>query len=672
MHLPARRQFAFGPVQRLVAVFVIFVLLPGIVLGVFALRTLRQEKQLASQKIQQLLQNIAAQTGRELDREFRQFQEVVSSVAGSEAIESVSLPETIRPAVESSGEGVVVRLAGNDFQAYPPGQLLYLPPDISAPGITAKPLPPSVLRIENVELVQKDYPTAIRMYQEVIDAGGAELRPLLLQRLARSFRKAGRLDDAVRTYVELERTASPNAGPLPAQLVARAELCSIAAERGITDELAAHATAFYRDLVEGRWSLEKPRYLYYSDRCRSWAKEIPAASEEFRQLEMIDVKKLALTGAIEELLADPKGLLQAGASPYFAIRQRDPFAAIVLSRNFLESRWWPRVISAAEEEDLAAALLSPDGEVVLGAAADGTQSLVGMHKVAVADAQWRLQVWPRHPTALYEDQQQRQSVYMGMLIFVVALLAFGSYFTARIVRREFEIARMRADFVSTVSHEFRSPLTGIRQLGEMLLNGRVRGEEKQRRYFRMIVQESDRLGRLVENILDFSRMEEDRKEYRFTPLDPSVWLRGIVDDFQSEVAGNGVAITASIPDGLPQISADAEALACAVHNLLDNAVKYSADSKSVWVNAAGENGCLTILVRDRGIGISEQDRKHIFDKFYRVDGLISQTVKGAGLGLSLVKHIVTAHGGTVACESRMGEGSTFSIRLPAAASAEGG
>jgi signal transduction histidine kinase len=240
------------------------------------------------------------------------------------------------------------------------------------------------------------------------------------------------------------------------------------------------------------------------------------------------------------------------------------------------------------------------------------------------------------------------------------------------VRRELEIARLRADFVSTVSHEFRSPLSGIRHLGELLLDGRVTVPEKQRDYFRMIVQESDRLARLVDNILDFSRMEEGRKEYRFRPLDPSPWLRTLVADFVTEISARGVAVEANIPDGLPGISADGEALGSAVRNLLDNAVKYSPGQKTVWLNAESEDGAIRISVRDNGVGISDDDQKHIFDRFYRAGGDISKRVKGAGLGLSLVQHIVAAHEGKVECASRVGEGSTFTIRLPVAPGTGGG
>jgi signal transduction histidine kinase len=282
----------------------------------------------------------------------------------------------------------------------------------------------------------------------------------------------------------------------------------------------------------------------------------------------------------------------------------------------------------------------------------------------IDDTPWLLQVWPGRPEAIYADIRQRQALSVAMLGFVAVLLAFGSYITVRIVRRELEIARLRADFVSTVSHEFRSPLTGIRQLGGMLLDGRVTDPVKQRGYFRMIVQESDRLARLVENILDFSRMEEGRREYRFEPLDLTPWLRKLAADFEAEIAVTGAGVEADIPDGLPAISADREALGSAVRNLLDNAVKYSPGAKTVWLDTLAEGGEIRIAVRDRGVGISEQDRKHIFDRFYRADGEISKRVKGAGLGLSLVRYIVTAHGGTVECQSRVDEGSTFTIRLP--------
>jgi signal transduction histidine kinase len=267
---------------------------------------------------------------------------------------------------------------------------------------------------------------------------------------------------------------------------------------------------------------------------------------------------------------------------------------------------------------------------------------------------------------LYADVSRRQNLYLAMLVVVVALLVFGTYVTARTVRRELEVARMKSEFVSTVSHEFRSPLTGIRQLAEMLMRGRVRDEGRRQQYYRLIANESDRLSRLVESVLDFSRMEEGRKEYRLEPLEPVAWLEDLLAGFRTEVADKGVQIAVTMPEQLPLLMGDREALNCAVHNLLDNAVKYSPNSKTVWLEAEPTKAGITIRVRDQGQGVSEEDRKHIFEKFYRGGEEGTKQVKGAGLGLSLVKHIVSAHGGAVECESRPGEGSTFTIHLKAA------
>ena len=182
----------------------------------------------------------------------------------------------------------------------------------------------------------------------------------------------------------------------------------------------------------------------------------------------------------------------------------------------------------------------------------------------------------------------------------------------------------------------------------------------------MIVTESQRLRRLVENVLDFARMEDGRKQYRFEAVDSAGWLREVAGDFQAQVAPRGFSVETDIPSDLPPIVVDRENLATAVTNLLDNAVKYSPESRTVRLEAQANGEGISIAVRDRGIGIGEEDRPRIFDKFYRGGGELSREVKGVGLGLNLVHHIVSAHDGTVDVESRQGEGSTFTIRLKAA------
>ncbi|NOR13381.1 MAG: hypothetical protein GQ545_09025 [Candidatus Aminicenantes bacterium] len=668
---PAWLRFLFRPGQRLVGVFLVFILLPGTFLGVYALRALRQEGELVRQRTNERLERIARELGRELDSEFQLWEETVRLAAREGTLNTDSFPDIIQQALEKPGGGVLFSMSEKGLEIFPSGALLYLIASTPAPRIPASRLPTNFAEAESLEIEQKDYRSAILAYRSLLDSADDEHRPMLLQRLARTLRKADRLDEAFETYCNLLDLDTIWIGGLPSDLIAQSELCSLAAERGDVAELAVMAIELYRGLTGGKWLLDEPRYLYYSDRCCSWCRESNVELGEFDQLRMMEERKLALSQAAEELLKRPRRILTSETETHLAFWRSNPFTSVLLSESFLGLDWWPGIISA-KGEDLDVALFSTNGHVFFGTPPAETPPFAVMYDAMIDNMPWLIQVWPRNPGAIYADMRQKQNLSTAILVFVVVLLVFGSYITVRIMRRELEVARIRADFVSTVSHEFRSPLTGIRLLGEMLLDGRAIDGKKQHNYFKMIVQESDRLTRLVENILDFSRMEEGRKEYRFELLSTSQWLLRLVADFEKEITTDRVVVEGSIPKGLPIILADSEALGSAVHNLLDNAVKYSPGEKVVWLDAEAIGSEVRIAIRDKGVGISEHDRKHIFNRFYRADGEISKRIKGAGLGLNLVWHIITAHNGKVECESRLGEGSTFSIRIPIAPITEGG
>jgi signal transduction histidine kinase len=291
--------------------------------------------------------------------------------------------------------------------------------------------------------------------------------------------------------------------------------------------------------------------------------------------------------------------------------------------------------------------------------------MLATRSIPDGDFAWQLRVWPADPAALTKEVGWRQSVYLAVLILVGGLLAFGGYFIFRTVQREMEVARLKSDFVSAVSHEFRSPLSGIRQLAEMLERGRVKDDQKRQQYYTLLRKESDRLSRLVENLLDFSRMESGQRDYRFEVVETTPWLRSVAEEFHAELRDREVRLETDVPDDLPSISVDREALATAIVNLLDNAVKYSPDSATVWFAVEASGNDLAIRVRDEGIGIPEAEQAHIFEKFYRGSANGASATKGTGLGLSLVRHIVSAHRGRVDFQSTPGAGSTFTIHLKA-------
>jgi hypothetical protein len=235
--------------------------------------------------------------------------------------------------------------SGQGLQSYPPGALLYRLAGVPKPQTHRAPAPSSLAYAESLEIARKDYSGAIRAYRRLIDSADARFRPLGLQRLARTLRKAGCLEESAAAYRDLQHQDPVWIAGLPSDLIAQYELSSLAAQRGDMAELKAHTLEFYQNLVAGRWLLDRPRYLYYSENARSWCQEGQAAQTEFNDLRTIEKRKLALSRAAEDLLTKPARVIVGEGDAYLAFWQADPFAAVILSAGFLGSNWWPDFIS---------------------------------------------------------------------------------------------------------------------------------------------------------------------------------------------------------------------------------------------------------------------------------------------------------------------------------------
>ena len=244
------------------------------------------------------------------------------------------------------------------------------------------------------------------------------------------------------------------------------------------------------------------------------------------------------------------------------------------------------------------------------------------------------------------------------------LLAGGIVLTYRSVSKEMTLARLKSDFVSNVSHELRTPLSLIRLYAETLEMGRLTSPEKYQEYYRIMRKESERLTALINNILDFSRIEAGRKEYDFRETDLRELVHNTLDSYRYQIEQHGFDYEEKIADDVPPLRLDREAMARSLLNLVNNALKYSQDRKYIGVNLYRDNGSVKLEVVDHGIGIPPQEQCKIFEKFYRVGDPLVHNTKGSGLGLSLVRHIVQAHGGEVSVDSSPGQGSKFTIALP--------
>ena len=267
-------------------------------------------------------------------------------------------------------------------------------------------------------------------------------------------------------------------------------------------------------------------------------------------------------------------------------------------------------------------------------------------------------------TTIAEISNHWTRLAFGGLGALSLLMGGGMLLAYRNVSRELALAKLKSDFVSNVSHELRTPLSLIRLYAETLELGRISTRGKHQEYYEIIRKESERLTSLINNILDFSRIEAGKKEYSFRETDMADLVRSTLDSYRFEIEQNGFQFEQQIDNNLPQLRVDREAIARSLLNLVNNAVKYSATEKYLGVHLYRRDGDVNLEVVDHGIGIPAKEQLKIFEKFYRVGDPLVHNTKGSGLGLSLVQHIVLAHGGVVAVESTPGRGSKFIITLP--------
>jgi len=689
---------------RPVVVLTACIIIAGVGLAWFMVRTVIQERTIAAQEIRDAATAAA------------------SRVAGGIVPELERIERGLRvTATENVGDGganhgvdsVVLRLQADGTLAWPPGRLLY-EPEAGRARIDEPAWPVALRTAELLEIRDRDFAAAIAAYRACLapPPSNPALRLAVQQRLARSLRKAGRATEALDVLQQIIDAHQSDSSPAVA--AAWYDRCAIIQEDHSSDNhsrsdypqpepgsgnagSASAATCtveFYAGLVGGSWRIERPLYKFYAESARRWTQPLAGRTDVARLIAR-EAAQLTLTAATQATLQawraeqhrEPAGhmVVTAGVLPILAAwrtSSQGETALLVLGPRAATTQVFAPLVSRyalGHSVSIAAnrvVVFPPQaGEAGLGGttphpstniAADPTATAIqDSATITVEDGPivWRVTARPDATRDPRRRVTTRTGVYLGTLGLMLLSVALAGYFAIRTVRQELEVARLKSEFVSTVSHEFRSPLSAISHLAELLDRGRVVDEDRKREYYRLILGESGRLRRLVENLLNFARIEEGRQQFQFEPMNVGRWLRPVVDEFRAGSAAAGKEIVVEIAPDLPPVRADAGAMTTVLGNLLDNAVKYSPDAPRVWVWAGLEDGAVEIRVRDEGVGIAEADQEHIFERFYRARD--AGAVAGTGLGLALVHRIVAAHGGTVDVESRAGKGSTFTVRLPA-------
>jgi signal transduction histidine kinase len=611
-------------------------------------RLMEQDRNLAEQRSRERLEQIAdlavAQLGGQLGDWDLNLRE----------LNALPPPAALRTKFPPTGTLVILE---HHSVAADPGRLLLFVPEPPS----ASPLPDVFESAAKFEFREQNYERAIEALQPLTQQPAARAEALL--RTARLERRLNHPDAALAAYDRMlhETTVSPDG--VPYALLAAGARCELLADghdrdhdprssatvTGATEQLRAA-------LVEGRWPLHRATFEYYwaeVNHLRHTAENPPKDALDFSQL-------------VSRLYEQWQQALRTGSS--FNGREAQPDASLLiwhatpsrLTALYAPAGWLGAGLKLpANTDDIRWKLLASSSPA-------GTEPHV-MRSLADAQLSGKLEF---SSVSVVSNAGLNRALWLAGVGLMLILVLAGAYALYRGVSRELRVAQLQSDFVSAVSHEFRSPLTSLSGISELLANGRLADESRKNQAYTYLQRETGRLKHLVEDLLDFGRMESGRKQYQVEPHDVFGVVRAVVADFREEALAGGFEVELNLDPDAPSVKADEGELRRALRNLLENAVKYSPECRTVWVEGRVNHRQVAISVRDRGMGIEPREQREVFQKFVRGAAAKKAGIKGTGIGLSMVRQIVDACGGEIRLESVAGEGSTFTILFPLAGAGE--
>jgi two-component system, OmpR family, phosphate regulon sensor histidine kinase PhoR len=277
---------------------------------------------------------------------------------------------------------------------------------------------------------------------------------------------------------------------------------------------------------------------------------------------------------------------------------------------------------------------------------------------------WILQIVPRNYTEIEREVKNQRIAHLFFVLLSLSVIFISLTFIYLAGRRERQLRQLKEDLISNVSHELKTPLSLIRMFSEMLKSGRIKNDETREEYYRIIHNESDRMTRLINNLLDFSRLGKNAGAKHFERINIATLVGEELEAYRHEIHKEGFQILVDIDETAPDTYADPNAITMAFFNLLDNAVKYSGNEKQIRISVSQSDQCVDLSVADKGLGIPKSEQQKIFDKFYRGNSPLVRKIRGSGIGLSITKNVAEMHGGEVLIDSEPGKGSKFTLRIP--------
>ncbi len=693
--------------KKFLTIFFFVVFLPSLILAYFGIRAIQNERY----KLQQL--NLEQQNGfvRTLEAEIqslieRETASLIEFLASRAMLErdDRSLHELIAARIQDKSVlGQVVVWEGDGLIWFP--GLAAQPPQGPAPDAPAEwiRIQPDVDRAERPEFRLKNFPEAISLYGQILQRSNDHtVKAWIKGRIARCQVKRKDYQQAVATYRSLI-TEFPNfltESGRPLETASRTELLDALRADGDFGAFFPESLQTLKLLDTGFWSMDGDQAAFYRalifqmvDEAlrRSAPGYIPenfeASAKEIR--DSLDRKQTVWRQAKtvrEDILPGIKkgseNAAQEGPAIHRDALEFEGKDVLVLWASLDRQKTEPgdeflgSLLQIGDwKESLDSRLIdnSPPGVSIVLRSTSSGKILYGAEILSgwtPAFTEFFPDNFPPWKIEVFQDEGVARGMPLYRNIFFWTILAllvivfFGSGLIVRTIVREVSLLNLKSEFIASVSHEFKTPLTAMGAILERLLSSEVKDPKKVQEYYRTLSHDSEKLKRLVKNVLDFTKIEDGKREYRLTATDIVRLVRQEVDNFQEENEPAGFKVGIRVNENIPPVVADEEALRQALHNILDNAAKFSRGEKNIDVAVTRRPDSIEIAIEDRGIGIPESEQKKIFEKFYRGKQASSVSPTGTGLGLTLVKHIMHAHGGAVVIRSQPGKGTRVGLILP--------
>ncbi len=643
-----------GHGYRLLAMFLAITFVLVAALAWMGWRLLRQESQLAGRRAEERCEIAADLAVAALQKNLSSLETQLLALSAAPAHEQAS-----RAAADLPADSLLLVFGAGGIEAFPRGRLLFYP----EASLAQTPAPANLFaKAADMEFRQRDYAKAVAALRPLARHADPVVRAEAHSRLGRSLLKAGRAAEALAAFDELARAGATPVAGLPAELVAREARLLVFEKQKDAPAAQREAAALLAALHGSGWRVSHAAFEFYTAEA---ARVLGTAASA-------PPRSLSASAAVESLWEKwrsgeepPAGrrIFREANQAILVVWRGTPerLAAFALGGQYVEAQWLKPLQPMLGQYNTRLALADSDGHAVLGAVPGGNAPQ-SVRLASATQLPWTVHAVIADPSAAAASGA-RALIVTGAATLLLLVLA-GTYFIGRAAAREVAFARLETEFVSSVSHEFRTPITAIRQLTELLAGGRVESDTDRNEYYQVLAREGERLHRLVEGLLTFGRLEAGAMHFRFQPLDSAGLVNSVVEEFQRDAEARGHHVEFHGNGSSPQLWADRAALSCVLWNLLDNAVKYSPDCSTVWVEIAREKQRVAIRVRDQGVGIPPEEQQQIFQKFVRGAAAKTGGIRGAGVGLAMARQIVAAHHGDILVESRPGAGSTFTVLLP--------